>query len=492
MKSRIFLISALLAFCFAEAKAQVDFVSVSNADVLLVTHTALRTPGWEPDRSEAWETKLLDQKASQNLDVALYEIGDWVSSDTIRNYIQANGANLSYVYIIGDADRPDIDPDSPVWPVSDQSSGCFVPLYGEIVPAEVLLLGDIPLENDYGYIDGLDDVVVGRLPASSITEIHNYLDKCEAYLAAESPNWAKNQLLVFDDIWRVWTGCNPGAANFWEPAFTNAVPDDWTTQVLRTSTYSDDRAQMEPAFESAVNSGCGLITTLGAAANMNALSMFYFADSPFAFTNEGMYPLLLGFNCDVGSFQRPKGDPVVGAWDSCVVEKMLLLEDAGIIGSIAPTSLTLYRPDGYCGQQSYKFLFCENIRTFGNLWRGLVDLHEVITRDFPPDWQFLNLVLLGDPTLTYPYPTSPEDVENLTVHSEAANIVLTWSVVDDATSYTIYRLSTPDAVINPSDSLTTTAGNYYTDTDVTTTHQKAFYRVIARKPCHIIGGRPWI
>jgi hypothetical protein len=145
----IFTIAMLSVFC---ALAN-DFVNVGNAVMLVITHNDLRTPNWQPNMAGAWETELLEQKGARGISVALYQIGDNVSASTIRTYIQTHGTNLRYVYIIGDADNLDIDPENPVWPVSDAGSNLFVPFYGEIADPQVFQIDDYAMENDLGYIE---------------------------------------------------------------------------------------------------------------------------------------------------------------------------------------------------------------------------------------------------------------------------------------------------------------------------------------------------
>jgi len=398
-RSKLILLACVLTTIVSSSDAQPNFVPITDATLLIVTHSDLRTPGWYPGMTDAWETSFLDQKQSQGLTTSIYEIGDNVAASTIKEYIDANGPLLKYVYIIGDADHPDfVDEENPLWPLSNSSAGIFVPFYGKVVDPGVFGWNVYAIENDFWYMEDRPTLTIGRLPAQSHTEIQLYLGKCASYLSQVSPAWAKRQLLAFDNDSRPWTGTNNGLVGHWVHSFESAVPTDWTTTSLLTTNYTS-RTLRENAFRDQINAGCGVVVTLGAAAHFDNVNYFLEDDSPYTFSNSGQYPLMIGNNCSIGAVQRPDG----ASYDSCVVEKLLFLQNAGLIAAIAPTKWTVFLANYRIAKETVRLLSKDNYRTFGGLFKRVISLKDSggVWGNIP-DCSFLNLVLLGDPTLRYP------------------------------------------------------------------------------------------
>ena len=158
---KAFICAVLLSvFAFLSPAFAYDFVPVDQAGVLVITHAQLRTPGWEPDKRDAmWETQLLEQKAAQGYSVALLQIADGHDQYFIRNYLVNNQGSFRYVFIIGDARRPENDPsDSMAVPQSNFASGNIVPIWREVFHNpyywEWTNYQNI-CESDQGYIDGI-------------------------------------------------------------------------------------------------------------------------------------------------------------------------------------------------------------------------------------------------------------------------------------------------------------------------------------------------
>lgn len=403
MKGKFLAIILISFLMIGNAFAQLDFVAPGNADFLIVTHQSLRTPGWYPGMTGAWETEILELKDEQELDVAIYAISNGTTRATIKSWIETNAGQVNYIFIIGDAHTPDSFydnfPNNP-WPVTDISGGNtnYVPFWGDQVTSDLLYWGEFPLEWDGGYIQNLSDCVIGRLPAASRAEILNYLSKVNSYLSNLGQNWGSDIGYVVDNQAHAWNSSSPDRHTLIANSVIDNLPGTWSASLLTTEDIPS--ASRESSFESLLNNHCGLLVTHGTAANSDNFSMFYFGTSNYNLTNTGYYPFVLGANCDIGNVQQdpPGGDPN----NLCVLEKLMVMSNGGVIGGLAPTNWSRETTNMNMVRAVVGGVTNGEYVTYGDVYREAIHSaysSEVSWNPDIPEFTYQMYNLFGDPTL---------------------------------------------------------------------------------------------
>ena len=396
----------VLAFCLLmalmpQARAT-DFVPINQGDVLVITHEDLLTPGWYPGMIDVWETELLAQKQTQGYSVALYAISDGSDQFSIRQYLENNQGHFRFIYIIGEARRPENDVPVPfIVPFTDFDNGNIVPVWREVVqtlwqPYDGLYV----VENDRGYIENIDSVCIGRIPAANTLEIMSYLAKSGNYISIEHqfPEWSKNILEAVNDVTSFDNGSSgPYVQAFWD-AWEAEFPPGWPPTRLAISTGPATEEERASLFENHLNNNhYGLIHVVGTTGCDYLLADWYYGDSQYNFTNFDYLPFMLGMSCHIGAFDRYWE----GVENECVVEKMLFHPNGGIIGTIAPTGGTLLPLNCVFPMRFWNVILSQNILNFGEILNVSI---EQASGDVPiADFTLKMLMLLGDPTLNLPY-----------------------------------------------------------------------------------------
>jgi hypothetical protein len=488
------------AMLLSTALAQPNFVAPQNADVLLVTHANLRTPDWVPGLPGAWETTLLGQKTTQGLTVAIVHVVDGQVQSQIKQHILDSLGTATYLYIIGDAKRPapnnecgrsnsvpgtwlDANDQTASVPPVNFASGNIVPDWYDVETLDLLWGfysdGRDWRASDHGYVNYDDNIRVGRLPASTLQQISDYLAKCNQYVNAEgSPAWAGRMLWANDNGN---FGCN-GTPGEWTPLWENAwsldhVPPTIPVTIMHSTDYIGIE---EESYEAAINTGYGIVTSFGPCGAAWQLTRFYYGNSSYqGFTNSGMYPLLIAASCDQGGFDQcsyplagdepPCSTPI--AEIPCVVEKLVLLPQAGIIGAIAATGATTGMADGMFVYKVFEQIYDRGVANFGDILRQA----QIAARVWFDKEAFTygRFVLLGDPTLTL-LSVTPAQPQNVTIYLVGSDLVLRWA--DDFNPY--YRIYSSANAQGP---FTTLVGWTDQDTFIVTdwmSAQRRFYTVV--------------
>ncbi len=411
---------ALIQCAFAQSP---DFINdPANADMLLVTHDSLRTDSWTPGMANAWETICLSIKDAQNIDVYCLDITDGVDKDSLKEWIDDNCTDLDYILLIGDVHRdPDMypyteyyDPDFPIWSDSDDETGNFVPLYGQIVDVDLYHFGEVVIWNDDVYGSSFDNCRVGRIPADSPSEIVNYMEKCYEYYNSTSNTWADSVLFIGNDkYYGPTTGSNPRFIESWVigsylEAQNNSVIN---TNYLYTDHVNDDR--MDDIVDH-FNNGRGLISAVGSGSrDDDFFNMIYgYGDDSLdvdifdregedaTYQGEGEYPFVIGACCEVGGFDKWNADD--DEERVCILEE-LLMDDAGIIGAIAPV---WYTAPFHCASYTIE----ANEQIFQHCAMEFGSLHKSTKAAVKDRWEgnrgedlIDQFMLFGDPSLRLPY-----------------------------------------------------------------------------------------
>jgi hypothetical protein len=299
--AEVLLISAL--FVFASTAANADpprFVSAGEADLLILTHSSLRTQSWMPGMPNAWETELLDQKSGQCFSVAIHDVSDENNENqfSIKQWINSSASQIRFLMIIGDARRPNGDNTCTGWwnptanplfyPSVDATSGNFVPSWSfpeYLGGARWGVNGWDWTINDNGYVSDLANYLVGRLPASSMSEIRNYISKTNLSLSLPPhQTWTNRVLFAGDDLYFAYNGV-PGQWTLgWEGIWERRLSSAWTNSSLHTSDYNgpNDEPVRHALLESRFNDGQGIVTFYGPRSAAWQLANWYTAGSQYA------------------------------------------------------------------------------------------------------------------------------------------------------------------------------------------------------------------
>lgn len=230
---------------------------------------------------------------------AIYDtVGDGRSGPAaIRDYLKDayDTWDLSplYVLLVGDGTH---DPKNYL----ETSSGTFIPPFLEVVDPWA---GETAADNRYVSIDGSDDLpdmLIGRLPANSISELNTIVSKIVGYAGKAVPEpWQHQAVFVADDN-------DFGGGNFplLSDTLINKIPAN--TLAAQRLYYSSEFTPTQ--FRSLVNQvwddGNGLIMFTGHSSIHQWAHeiLFHLEDVP-DLANDGRLPVVLEMTCFTGSYQ---------------------------------------------------------------------------------------------------------------------------------------------------------------------------------------------
>jgi hypothetical protein len=463
-----FIAAFLCVAAIPGAVSAYDFVPVTEADVLVITHTQLRTPGWPGGGEGAWETRLLEQKAGQGDDVALLQITDDQNQYFIRNYLVDNQGAFRWVLIIGDARRPENDPPNPMAvPPSNFASGNIVPVWREVIanphywPPNYANI----CESDQGYIAGIPGVSIGRIPAETRQEILDYLTKSDRYLAEQNPSWSHRILEVLDDVFHYYNFCDGGLVRDYTETCEQEFPPGWPVTRLATSAASADTLVRRAQFENEFNNNTpGFIHVLGTSGRADDLVNWYFGGSAYNFTNSNRLPLIVAMSCDLGGFDQYAN----GVQKECVLEKLVLMPEGGLIGAVSATGATIQTIDGVYCIYFWRTVFSDRVANLGEITNtSIARTHGTVP---PEDFVLNSVTLLGDPTLSL-WIVVPH---SLTICRAESNILSRWGE-SLSPFYRIYSSANWEGPFTTLEG--STSGNTFTITNWAGANMR-FYRVV--------------
>jgi hypothetical protein len=215
------------------------------------------------------------------------------------------------------------------------------------------LVGLLPYMDLNG--DNMPDIFVGRLPATSATDVWNYVIKAILHDIDPDPSYGRSLMLIGDEA----VGGDP----VWARQLADDLFANWVTWGGKhTVRVSDLPAcapphcypQYESAAISAWNAGPGLIMTMGTYNGWWTLTSFFDLCSNWSISKlapTGKYGVLLNLSC--GSTGTDTGHDT-STW-TCgkrpVAEQLLMgASDRGVVAVIGPTRTTKQRPNAVMGK----------------------------------------------------------------------------------------------------------------------------------------------
>lgn len=345
----------------------------------------------------SWYNKLYNLKVNQGYSVSYIEIEDGHDVGAIQFVIE--DFEPDYVLLIGDASEyPDGSKQ-----IAMASNGNYIPFHYDLMYDPFHGPSESPIPNDEWFVENSPGVYIGRIPANSAQEVENWVDKLVDYVHgySEYESWKSNILFTTGNMDHPSNGCRG--------IYRNMERDTLITRYIQGTNlaytalnsadfsdpygYSDDRSE---AFEDAVNAGAGFINAFGVGADETFLVNFYYSGSDWNFTNAGQYPFLNGMSCYVGRIQDYNNNQNTES----IIQRLMFLDDAGIVNCIAPTWGT-----GTYGVRKFDEIAFEKFFQSGyqNLGKALTEIKSDFIAACPRyDWMSKSIVLYGDPTAVLP------------------------------------------------------------------------------------------
>ncbi len=386
-------------------------VKAQNYDYLIIT----------PDvflYNATWDTELMNLQTSRGFNPLIVTVSIQTTAQQIKNTIQNyyNNNPLKYVLLMGNAKNIQGPPypDSVLYqyldhgivnPEVDYINGTYIPFFSVASNNPWAPGGISNVATDDPYVSGLTShgpVYIGRAPVTSVTEANNYVSKLsEYYQSLDIYTESKNREILLNlDITFPANGCTGGLVTYINEKVKNEnIPASITAIELNTSEHSYDGCNpferceaREQLFEDTLNQGAAVISLLATGGWVDDLGRWYNSVRDFSgLTNKntGM-PFLFAPNCSQGEVNNPDG------YESAM-RKLMVHNNGGIIGSIAPTNGSEQHANGHLLYKFNDLIHQDETLTYGEIFKILKD--ELFT-NFPVFEYYNNsLTYFGDPAL---------------------------------------------------------------------------------------------
>ncbi|MBN1552507.1 hypothetical protein JW979_13615 [bacterium] len=243
--------------------------------------------------------------------------------------------------------------------------------------------GLIASDNRYGDVakhDGVPEIIVGRIPVVTASELDTYIDKIISYEASDG-TWQDRVLLLADNPDR---GGDFTAAS---ETIASVIPEtiDVRKIYLQDHTVSDARR----AIQYEISNGVGLVNYIGhGGVDRLAAEGLITSSDCRNFNNIDRLPILNAMTCVSGNFAIP-------GYDS-IAENLLLSDNGGAIAVWAPTGLCINEQSILLDLIAVTTLFNSEDISLGSWVKA--SLYEYATAEFEQR-TIDNFQILGDPGL---------------------------------------------------------------------------------------------
>ena len=300
--------------------------------------------------------ELIDLEESRGFNVVAYAIPDGINRDSVRLIIinEHNKKFLHYVLLIGAARKSTEGSEA----VSNFASGNLIPTYylGNFSRTKTAFDYIYSVINPaYSPLDcrvSRPQVAVGRIPATTLADLGNYVEKLSLYYSdTSSASWKNDILIVSSDFDRQGIGLEfppPSEINTQLEAVANAIPASFEKSTIKYSQYSTYDAR-QTAVVSALNSGKALVYSMATGANpWNFSYMFvrgpgvqFDADSDL--TANDRCSIIIGASCALGAADTVS--QVGGVAYRQLAENFLFAPNKGAIAYIGASGGTVQTDD---------------------------------------------------------------------------------------------------------------------------------------------------
>ncbi|HEX2868158.1 MAG TPA: C25 family cysteine peptidase [Ignavibacteriales bacterium] len=374
-------------------------------------------------QNSLWSSDLVNLQISRGFHPVVVSVTSNTTNDEIRsiitNYYNTSNLGLKYVLLIGNGKNNNVTAPSlniyyqyeqhgTVNTVAAYESGTYIPFYSVHCNTYWNPNG-VDVATDDPYVSGLTSrgpVYIGRIPASSSQEISNYVNKLRIYYQNKnlSAPYGDRELMLNLDVTFPSNLCTGSLVQSINSTLTGShVPGNLSLTQLKVSEhyngfndYSDGSAfgyspDRELLFENNVNSGVSIISLLSTMGGPVNFGGWYWSDkSTFNFNNNNTsLPFLIAPNCEQGAVNHPT--------DESVLRRLMVLQNGGIIGAIAPTENSEQHANGYVLNRFHDLIFQDKSLTYGQINSVLKNELKTNYKDF--EYFYNSLALFGDPSM---------------------------------------------------------------------------------------------
>jgi tetratricopeptide (TPR) repeat protein len=388
-------------------------VKAQNYDYLIIT------PDVFINQYATWDDDLLDLQTSRGFNPVIEAVTVQTTAQQIKNLIQTyyNNNPLQYVLLMGNAKNlipVEDEPDTTI-PYQyrehgiineevDYVNGTYIPFFSVWSVNPWNPNGGLNVATDDPYVSDLTShgpVYIGRVPVTSVMEANNYVSKLITYYQSlDTYSEANNReiLLNLDVTWEN-GGCTGELVQYISNNLVNNhIPSSTTVVELNVSENDPPGctglgycSAREQDFEEELNQGAAVMTILGTIGGPRNFGGWYWDISSFNLSNKttGM-PFVFAANCHQGEVNNPDYESTM--------RKLMVHNNGGIIGAIAPTEGTEQHANGHLLSIFNDLLFQDNTPSYGEIFKIL---KEELFANF--SWlEFYNngLTYFGDPSMT--------------------------------------------------------------------------------------------
>jgi parallel beta-helix repeat protein len=405
-----------------------SLIKAQNYDYLIIS----------PDiflQNASWDNELILLQLSRGFHpvIATVELGftNEQIRDIIENYYNTNP--IKYVLLIGSGKNLEIphegeSPDIPYEWTShgtinidvDYLTGTYIPFFSVTSNNPWDPAGTTDVATDDPYVSALTShgsVYIGRIPVTSIEEASNYVNKLQTYyqFLDDYSTSMENEILLNCDITHPGNGCTGETVRYLDaqlvnehiPSYVSIVdlkvsdnydvncdyPENWHTYLYCPSRQS--------TFEDNLNPGASIMSVLSTTGGPESFGGWYWAVDnrdpenkipiDFNLTNiNTAIPFVIAPNCDQGEVMSPDLESTM--------RKLMVYDDGGIIGSIAPTNGSEQLANGYVLNRFNDMIFQDHELTYGEIFKTLKT--ELASNYSWWEYYYNSLTFFGDPSMT--------------------------------------------------------------------------------------------
>lgn len=259
--------------------------------------------------------------------------------------------------------------------------------------------------------DNIPDIFVGRLPASSPTDVTNYAMKVLYHDAATDPTYGRSLMLVGDEDYAGNTGA-------WARTVAVDLYDNWvnwgTKQTVLVSQVVGGSIEREAAAITPWDLGPGLVVTLGTKSGWWLFTSFWDLCSPSPWSINKLaattkFPVVLALSCGSTGTDDGHNAATWECWRRPVTEQLLMgAADRGAVLVIGPTRGTKQLPNAQIGRH-LMINKDRGDRTWGEVFAHA--MRDMLTENPAADEHLFQYVLEGDPAVVVSDDGPPTDLQ---------------------------------------------------------------------------------
>jgi hypothetical protein len=368
-------------------------------------------------KDATWDEELIVLQNLRGFHPVIESINELTTADEIKNLILTyyNNHPLRYILLMGNG-ISFIETEDSVEVITfatDYLNKNYIPFYFLKSNNPWHEVGYCYAASDDPYtadLSGHGSVYVGRVPVESVEEANIYVDKLYSYYQSLSTHTEQGtrEILLNLDITR--TCCTGELVRYISNKLkTEYIPDNISVTELNASEhnycapewlswhYCPERKEI---FEDELNKGVSLITILGTSGGPHSFGGWYWStnnrgDLPFPelelkLTNKyTRMPFLIATNNQQGDVGNKKYE--------CTMRKLLLHNNGGIIGAIAPTHETEQHVNGFVLYTFHDLLYKDDKLNYGEIFDVLKK--ELSIEHGWAEFYHNGLTYFGDPSL---------------------------------------------------------------------------------------------